>query len=37
VRPGITDAGMLWEEGHNIGGDGIKTALKLENLKVLST
>ncbi|GKV53326.1 hypothetical protein SLEP1_g59859 [Rubroshorea leprosula] len=21
VRPGITDAGMLWGEGHNIGGD----------------
>ncbi|XP_038880506.1 photosystem II protein D1-like [Benincasa hispida] len=24
VRPGITDGGMLWEEGHNIGGDGFE-------------
>jgi hypothetical protein len=22
VRPRITDAGMLWGEGHNRGGDG---------------
>jgi len=27
VRPGIRDAGMLWEEGHNIGGDGFESKL----------
>jgi len=27
VRPGIRDAGMLWEEGHNIAGDGFESKL----------
>jgi hypothetical protein len=36
VRPGITDAGMLWEEGHNIGGDGFSCSLAHASVRFLA-